>query len=242
MAPDIRKLFDFPLAPRLGRINAIYGPMFSGKTNKLLLEARHLSIAQKDYLVFKPVLDDRVEEACIDSHDGDSHEAIVVQSSHQIVDELLRYFHHSKELPDAVLLNEVQFFDEGVVEVVAELSMLGVEVYWAGLDTDWRGVPFHFQPALEGATAAKHIGDLLLLPRTVHDRQYAVCKLCGRKNATMTYRTGEGEGLVQVGGQDTYEARCSRHFYQGMIERGHFKREQDKLTSILGRLREELDL
>ena len=166
--------------------------MFSGKSEELIRRLRRAEIAGQRALVVKPQIDDRYDVAHVVSHAGARMRAVAVARSADVLRLADGY--------DAIGIDEVQFFDEGIVEVAVALRSQGVRVVVAGLDTDFRGRPFAAMPVL------------LALAELV-DKLQAVCHACGGA-ATRTQRLVDGRpapfsgDTVQVGALDSYEARC----------------------------------
>ena len=127
--------------PSGGWIEVVCGSMFSGKTEELIRRVRRAKIARQKVQVFKPAIDTRYAEREVTSHNGLQVEAVPVENTAQ-VRELVE--------PDTtvVALDEVQFFDQDVVALCEELADRGARVIVAGLDMDFRGVPFGPVPAL----------------------------------------------------------------------------------------------
>jgi len=180
-----------------GWIEVITGVMFSGKSEELIRRVRRALIARKRVQVFKSSLDDRYSGVNrISSHDGAGVDAVPVRSSL----ELAELVHPSTEVFG---IDEVQFLDEGIVEVVSVLADRGARVVLAGTDMDFRGEPFGPMPRL------------LTMAETV-DKLHAICVLCGNP-ATRNQRLVDGlpapyeAPVIQVGGAESYEARCRRH-------------------------------
>ncbi len=167
--------------------------MFSGKSEELIRRVKRAVIARRTVQVFKPSIDDRYGADLVRSHDGDSFVARPVRSSDEIVPLL------SPET-SVVGIDEVQFFDPGIVGVVRELIASGRRVICAGLDLDFRGEPFGPVPVL-----------LALAERV--DKLEAICVVCG-ESATRTQRIVNGvpayyeDPIIVVGAQEAYEARC----------------------------------
>lgn len=178
-----------------GRIELICGSMFSGKTEELIRRVRRATIARQTVQVFKPAIDDRYHTEQVRSHDGLGFEATPVGRAADIPGRL-------DPLTTVVAIDEVQFFDAGVIAVCDELAEQGIRVICAGLDTDFRGVPFGPMP------------DLLARAEQV-DKLHAICVVCGEE-ASRTQRLIEGEPaafddpVVLVGAAEVYEARCRR--------------------------------
>jgi len=176
-----------------GSIEIVCGPMFSGKTEELIRRVRRAQIAQQKVQIFKPERDDRYSKKDIVSHSSQSVEAVPVQKSIDI----LHLLYDSTRI---VAIDEVQFFDEDIVKVVSKLARRGCRVICAGLDQDYRGVPFGPMPDLLGV--ADEVTKI-----------HAICTVCGAP-ATKTYRRPEVKSSEQVlvGETNFYEARCRNHF------------------------------
>ncbi len=179
-----------------GWVEVVSGVMFSGKSEELLRRVRRALIARKRVQVFKSHLDDRYGGVqTISSHDGTRIEAVPVNTSLQIAEQVLAE-------TEVVAIDEAQFLDRGVVRVVNDLASRGVRVIVAGTDMDFRGEPF-------GA-----IPELLAIAEKI-DKLHAICVICGDP-ATRNQRLIDGapapaEGpTIQVGGSESYEARCRR--------------------------------
>lgn len=177
-----------------GWMEVIAGSMFSGKTEELLRRVRRATIARKRVQVFKSHLDDRYAGLwAVSSHDRRTFEATPVDSSSQI---LLRL----DPMAQVIAIDEVQFLDAGIVNVVASLANRGRRVIMAGIDTDFRGEPFGPMPQL-------------MAMAEVVDKLHAICVLCGSP-ASRTQRLIEGKPApyesptIMVGAADSYEARC----------------------------------
>lgn len=179
-----------------GRLEVITGPMFCGKTDELLRRLRRAIIAKQKIQVFKPGFDIRYGNEKIASHAGNEYEAYPVENITEI----------SALLEDdvtVVAIDEAQFFGKDIIQVVQDLVDGGVRVIVAGLDMDFRGVPFGQMP------------QLLSLAEVV-DKLHAICMVCGEQ-ATRTQRLVDGEPayfedpIIIVGASEMYEARCRIH-------------------------------
>ncbi len=174
-------------------LEVVVGSMFSGKSEELIRRVKRAVIARRTVEVFKPVIDDRYGVEVVRSHDGDSFVARPVRSSAEI---------SSLVGPETTVvgIDEVQFFDDGIVPVVRELVASGRRVICAGLDLDFRGEPFGPVP------------ELLALAERV-DKLEAICVVCGEP-ATRTQRIVNGipafydEPIIVIGAKEAYEARC----------------------------------
>lgn len=178
---------------RRGRIELICGSMFSGKTEELIRRLRRAVIARQKVQVFKPAIDDRYHGQKVTSHNGMDFEARPVASAREILDVL-------DPETTVVAIDEVQFFDAGVIDLCETLADDGKRVICAGLDTDFRGVPFGPIP------------DLMARAEEV-DKLHAICVTCGEE-ASRTQRlingapAGYDDPVVLVGAAEVYEARC----------------------------------
>lgn len=183
---------------REGWLEVISGCMFAGKTEELIRRIKVLQYAKKNIVVFKPRIDDRYSDVDVVSHAGTSVKSIAIS----VAAEMMDYITPQTEV---VAVDEVQFFDEEMVAICNQLADEGKRVMVAGLDMDFRGVPFGIMPQL--ITHAEFVTKLT-----------AVCMKCGAP-ATRTQRLVNGQPasyhdpIVLVGASESYEARC-RHCHE----------------------------
>jgi len=176
-----------------GRIELICGSMFSGKTEEMIRRLRRAVIARQQVQAFKPAIDQRYHVEKVTSHNGLHFEAQPVDCAADIMQAL-------DPRTTVVGIDEVQFFDNGIIEVCERLADSGKRVICAGLDMDFRGLPFGPMPAL--LARAEHV-----------DKLHAICVVCGEE-ASRTQRLIEGQPaafddpVVMVGASEVYEARC----------------------------------
>ena len=169
-----------------GRIDVICGSMFSGKTEELIRRLKRAKFARQKVEIFKPAIDTRYSEEEVVSHDHTSILSTPVESSGAIM--LL-----SSDI-DVVGIDEAQFFDQGIVDVCNELANRGVRVICAGLDMDFKGVPFGPMPAL--MAVADEVSKV-----------HAICVRCGSL-AYVSHRIVEGDKRVLLGETGEYEPLC----------------------------------
>lgn len=178
-----------------GWIEVIVGPMYSGKSEELIRRIKRARIAKQKVQVFKPAIDNRYSKSDVVSHDGIKAEAVCVNNSSDVM----------KLVEDdtaVVAIDEVQFFDDGIIDVCRTLADRSKRVICAGLDMDFRGEPFGPVP------------DLLAIAEFV-DKIQAICVVCGNP-ATRTQRLINGkpaaysDPVVLVGAKEAYEARCRK--------------------------------
>lgn len=176
-----------------GSIELVCGSMFSGKTEELIRRIRRAIIAKQKVQVFKPAIDKRFHVQQVTSHNGIGVDAYPVASSSEI-------HHHLDPQTTVVAIDEVQFFDDGIIEICETLADRGVRVICAGLDMDFRGEPFGPMPEIMARAE-----DVLKL--------HAICVKCGDE-ASRTQRLIDGhpaaynDPIVLVGASEVYEARC----------------------------------
>ncbi len=173
--------------------------MFSGKSEELIRRLRRAEIAGQKALIVKPLIDDRFDLGHVVSHAGAKMRAVTASSGAEVLKLASGY--------DAVGIDEVQFFDEGIVDSIAALVDRGTRVVAAGLAQDFRGEPFGSMPTL-------------LCVAEFVDKLEAVCHRCGGP-ATLTQRLVDGQpapyggATVQIGALDSYEARCRACYVPG---------------------------
>ena len=177
------------LDPSAGHIEVITGGMFSGKSEELVRRLRRALIAKQRVQVFQPVADTRSSDERLVTRDNRELEAIAVASTEDLRSKL--------ELGvEVVGIDEAQFFDTALVELLNELADLGVRVVVAGLDQDYLRRPFGPMPQL--LAVAEYV-----------DKMHAVCVRCGSP-AHYSQRIAGGDEQLQVGDSESYEARCRR--------------------------------
>jgi thymidine kinase len=174
-----------------GWIEAVVGSMFSGKTQELIRRLRLASIARQKVQVFNHALDTRYAKDHIVSHDSSKTPSRAVAKAKDIL-ELI------EPETQVVGIDEVQFFDEGIIAVCEALADQGRRVIVAGLDQDYRGVPFPVTSQLMGV--AEFV-----------TKNLAICSVCGSP-ANRSQRLSNNKKLIEVGTGDKYEARCRACF------------------------------
>ena len=186
------------MADDAGRVEVIAGPMFAGKTEELLRRVRRASIAGRKVAVFSHALDTRSGGGRIASHAGLDTPSRPVAEAADIVVAL------GDDPPDLVAIDEAHFFGLALVPVVAELAARNMVVVVAGLDVTFTGEPFEPLPSL-----------MALAERV--DKLTSICAVCGADaiyHARVASSQASDPALVteNVGGLETYQARCRRHF------------------------------
>jgi thymidine kinase len=183
--------------PERGSLTVITGSMFAGKSEELIRRARRSLYAKKRVQVFKPIIDSRYDASMVVTHMGVSHDAIAVAN----VAELRERIDPAAEV---IVIEEVQFFEAAITALCVDLADQGREVICAGLDQDFRRVPFGSMPNL--LAAADEVVKLR-----------AICMKCGAP-ASHTQRIVDGRAahiedpIILIGATESYEARCRRCF------------------------------
>lgn len=179
-----------------GWVEVICGCMFCGKTEETIRRLKRVVIAKGVVQVFKPSIDTRVGANEIYSHSGMKFEAISVKQSKDILSFILGETTY-------VGIDEAQFFDKYIVDVVEKISQMRKRVIINGLNLNFRGEPFGFMPLL--MARADSVTTL-----------EAICTVCSGP-ATRTQRLVNGkpakynDPLVVIGAEESYEARCRLH-------------------------------
>jgi thymidine kinase len=198
--------------PIPGRIEAIVGPMFSGKSEELIRRLKRARIARQRVACYKPDIDLRYHRTSIASHSSHTHEASTVTN----VEHLKAALFPQLDDIDVIGIDEAQFFDDAIIPLTVELVHLGKRILLAGLDTTFNAEPFGPIPAL--MAIADEVTKLS-----------AVCMVCGAP-AIHTQRLGQSQELVLVGAAGLYEARCRTHF-EPLLDEHHS--EQLELPAIV---------
>ncbi|MGN1210521.1 MAG: thymidine kinase [Candidatus Cryptobacteroides sp.] len=181
-------------AKKAGSIEVICGSMFSGKTEELIRRLKRAQFANQKVEIYKPAVDVRYSDDQVVSHDAHSIPSTPIDSPASML--LL-----SSDV-EVVGIDEAQFFDETIVEVVQTLADRGIRVIIAGLDTDFLGKPFGPMPAL--MAVAEDV-----------QKVHAICVKCGSL-ANHSHRLSRSSELVVLGEKDIYEPLC-RHCYNDAI-------------------------
>jgi thymidine kinase len=174
-----------------GWIEVIAGCMFSGKTEELIRRLRRAQIAKQNVKIFKPKIDTRYSDSDIVSHSEQSLPSILISDINEVLE-------HSGDA-QVIGIDEAQFFSNDIIEICNKLACEGKRIIVAGLDQDYKGIPFEPMPQL--LAIAEYITKTL-----------AICMNCGNP-ADKTQRKTTSSERVVVGAADVYEARCRKCHY-----------------------------
>ena len=188
---------------RPGRIEVVCGSMFSGKTEELIRRMKRAKFAKQKVEIFKPAIDTRYSDIDVVSHDMHTITSTPVDSSSSIL--LL-----SSDI-EVVGIDEAQFFDNGLVNVCNELANRGVRVIVAGLDMDFKGIPFGPMPAL--CAIADDV-----------TKVHAICVKCGSL-AYVSHRLIASDTRVVLGEHSEYEPLCRECYHKALEEE---KKQQER--------------
>jgi len=180
---------------RSGWIEVICGSMFSGKTEELIRRLKRSKIAGQKVEIFKPMIDTRYDDVKVVSHDSNSILSTPIEHSSRLIE--------LSEGANVIGIDEAQFFDNELTRACEQLALKGIRVIVAGLDMDYKGVPFGPMPNL--LAVAEYI-----------TKVHAICHQCGNL-ATHSYRLSDNNAQVVLGETDRYEARCRTCYHMGNI-------------------------
>jgi len=173
-----------------GWIEVICGPMFSGKTEELIRRLIRAQIAKQLVTIFKPSLDDRYSEDYIVSHNKRKIKSISIKN----IEDINEYVKDS----DVIGIDEAQFFDDKIIDICKNLAKDGKRVVIAGLEKDYKAIPFGPMPQL-------------LVDAEYVTKVNAICMQCGDP-ANFSQRITDEVNQVVIGEIDKYEARCRKCF------------------------------
>ena len=174
----------------MGRIEVIYGPMFSGKTSTLINRILEADKRQESWKIYKPIIDQRYSANEVVTHDQKSLPCQPVSSAQEIID--------VNENHQWIAIDEAQFFDKNIVDVCHKLKAKGSNIIIAGLAKDYRKQDFGFMPHL--IAIADQITQI-----------FAKCNICGEK-ALHTKRISDKNTLIEIGSSESYQAVCDHHY------------------------------
>jgi thymidine kinase len=180
---------------RNGWIEVICGSMFSGKTEELIRRLKRAKIANQRVDIFKPRLDTRYDDTRVVSHDANAILSVPIDHSSKLL--------AMSDNLEVVGIDEAQFFDLELTDACQQLAMRGIRVIVAGLDMDYRGIPFGPMPNL--LAVAEYI-----------TKVHAICPHCGNL-ATHSYRLSKDNSDILLGEKDLYEPRCRTCYQMGNI-------------------------
>lgn len=194
-------------------IEVIMGPMFSGKSEELIRRVRRSIIAGQVVQVFKPSIDSRRSESHVTTYDGIKIEAAQAENSKDLYSRI-------KDKVDVIAIDELQFFDEGIIEVIEEMEKKSTVIV-SCLNLNFRGEAFPFKDSqrtvAELALKADNLDKLSSICTYKTEAGNSNHKICGEK-AIFSQRIIDGKPapydapIILIGSQEAYEARCRKHY------------------------------
>lgn len=204
----------------------ITGPMSCGKTEELLRRIRRHTIAKRKVKVISPEIDTRAKGDYIESRNGLWLDAYKVKASVEI----LNLIDKDDEI---IAIDELQFFDKDIVDVVKKLISMNKKIIATGLDLDFKAEPFG-----EMATLLAYADKV--------DKLTAICMKCGSDYATRTQRLIDGKPadknspLIMIGADETYEARCTKCYE--LPDKNNPKPEESSVLKLLSFARKKSEV
>lgn len=175
-----------PHSKKRGWIEVICGSMFSGKTEELIRRLKRAEYAGMSVEIFKPVVDTRYSKKYVVSHNKNSIPSTPVSASQELL--------MLTDNIDVIGIDEAQFFDSDITEILQKIALRGTRVIVAGLDMDFLGHPFGPMPQL--LAIAEYVTKL-----------HAICMDCGGL-ANISNRISEEEEQLVLGEKNNYEPLC----------------------------------
>lgn len=185
-----------------GQLEVVCGSMFSGKSEELIRRLKRVAISGKEFLLFKPSLDNRYKADCVVSHDARELKAIATGTDSEAVkyiESVIGKFQNA----EVIGFDEVNLYDPCIVGLIEKCVASGKRVIAAGLDMDFRGQPFGCMPHLLA------IADYV-------DKLKAICAKCKQNPATISQRLVDGQParwtdpIIKIGAAEVYEPRCRK--------------------------------
>ncbi len=184
-----------------GKIELILGPMFSGKSTRLIELMRKYVYKAKKTIMVKYYADQRYSEKSeVVTHDLIKYDSINCKLLRNSFDTLKQY--------DVIGIDEGQFFAD-LVEVCEELALMGKIVLIAALNGDFRMEPF---PVIQRIISKSDKIKLLK----------AYCFHC-QKDAKFSLRIVQSNETVLIGAGEAYKPACREchKFFSMKREKGN---------------------
>jgi len=181
-----------------GLLWVISGPMFAGKTSELIRLYDRTTYANQKSIIVKPMLDNRYSNTDVSTHDNRTRKSYVLLNIEELNEVV------GLEKPDNVFIDEAQFFNSKVLNVIDDLRKESINVYVSVLNQTSEGHPFPFMDK------KADVGTLLAKADYINTFT-AICPICG-KFATKTFKIEATGHEVDVGGSNKYEPRCFEHW------------------------------
>ncbi len=180
---------------RIGSIDVICGPMFSGKSTELLRRIRRVLTTKKKCVLITPKKTERYGIDTLCTHDN----SIITDKNINtvVVKESIEDLTFNESEFDTIFIDEAQFID-GVCEFVINNSRRGLNVVVSCLDMDFKTDPF------------TNVSYLLSIAHNVK-KLHSLCYYCCNK-ASYSERLTESKEVFLVGTNAEYRACCKDCF------------------------------
>ena len=203
------------------RLEVIVGPMFSGKTERLIARLHRAQYARKRIRILKPAHDTRTQGhiASRAVHaDGtveitDTLSAVMVRNAADFAritegdDYDVLAVDEAQFFPlDEPMTDSLGWFGRAIRDLMRERAQSDLRVIIAGLDMDFAENPFGPIPGL------------LAMADTV-EKLTGVCMVCGSDDGYISHRIIPGDKQLVVGDVGEYQVRC-RSCYEAPGIRG----------------------
>jgi thymidine kinase len=183
----------------MGYLKLILGPMFSGKSTKLIELIRKYKIIKYKIMIIKNAIDNRYSDVSeIVSHNKDSEPCICLSNLNDLFNNNSQYNQQYNE-SKVIFIEEAQFFND-LYSFVQKAIKDNKTIFVVGLNGD---------------SNQKNFGDIHRLLPLCDDIELlkACCKICMDETpALFSKRISLDESQVYVGGGDEYIPVCRRHF------------------------------
>lgn len=173
------------------------GPMFGGKTSRLLAAVDRYQYRNKYVLCFKPEIDDRYDKESIVTHTNTYKEGVLTVKTGEDIIDVVNYLSTDSTPAEIVAVDEV-FMIPGAAKSLLQLYFKGVTVLVSSLQLSYEGKPFE-----EVTQLLPYATRIEVCP--------AVCARCD-KDAYYTHRKVSGNETLMIGGVNIYEPLCYHHY------------------------------
>lgn len=173
-----------------GSLHVCIGPMYAGKTTKLIETYEDMLSEDKKTIVLTHSSEIRYSIEKLSTHD----EKHISCFKYDSIDAFIREKKEDIESVDSVLIDEAQFFPDLFEKVLYMVNKMNKHVYVFGLDGDFQRNKFG------------QVLDLIPQCDTV-EKLHSTCNVC-REPAIFSHRTCESDKQVLVGSQDAYQPLC----------------------------------
>lgn len=175
-------------------LKLILGPMFSGKTDRVIREGSRYRAIGKTVLFVDHVSDVRYSTTHVMSHDGRGEQCVFVDKLSELLDMDLY------DEADVVIIEEAQFYSDLLEFVTRESDKSNKILIVAGLAGDFERKPIG------------HVLDLIPFAEHV-EKLNGFCNGCkDGTSGAFTRRISDDVSQLVVGGKNKYDSVCRKCF------------------------------